>query len=52
MLALTMVSELSTLEEEFERERLDVWLVLILAFTILSELSTLEDDVDRRTLEV
>ena len=51
-LALTLLSELSTLEDELERERLEVWLVLILALRELSELSMLEEDWERLRLEV
>jgi hypothetical protein len=40
------------LEEEFERERLEVWFVLTLAFTRLSELSMLEEEFERERLEV
>jgi hypothetical protein len=43
---------LSTLEEEFERLKLEVWLVLTLALTILSRLSTLDDEFERLKLEV
>ena len=52
MLALTLVSELSRLEEEFESERLEVWLVLILALTLVMELSTLEEEFESERLEV
>ena len=52
ILAFTMLSELSMLEEEFERLKLDVWFVVILAFTMLSELSILEDEFERLRLEV
>jgi hypothetical protein len=52
ILAFTMLSELSMLEEEFERLKLDVWFVVILAFTMLSELSILEDEFERLKLEV
>ena len=31
MLALTLLSERSTLEDEFERLKLEVWLVVMLA---------------------
>ena len=47
MLALTEVSELSTLDDELERERLEVWFVLTLAFTEARELSTLDDEFER-----
>ena len=43
---------MSTLDDEFERLRLEVWFVLTLALTRLSELSTLEEEFDRRKLEV
>jgi hypothetical protein len=52
MLAFTILSELSMLEEEFERLRLEVWLVEMLALTLLSERSTLEDEFERLKLEV
>ena len=52
MLAFTMLSELSMLEEEFERLKLEVWLVVMLAFTLLSERSTLEEEFERLKLEV
>ena len=47
MLALTEVSELSTLDDELERERLEVWFVLTLAFTEARELSTLDEEFER-----
>jgi hypothetical protein len=40
------------LDDEFERLKLEVWLVLTLALTRLSELSTLEDEFERLKLEV
>jgi hypothetical protein len=40
------------LDEEFESERLEVWLVLTLAFTRFSELSIEDDEFERRRLEV
>ena len=52
MLALTMFSELSMLDEEFERLKLEVWFVVMLALTLLSERSTLEDEFERLKLEV
>jgi hypothetical protein len=52
MLALTLVRELSRLEDEFERERLEVWLVLMLALVIVRELSMLEEEFERERLEV
>ena len=51
-LALTRLSELSIDEDEFESERLEVWLVLTLAFTRLSELSMLEEELESERLEV
>jgi hypothetical protein len=51
MLALTLLSELSRLEEELESERLEVWLVLMLALRLLSELSMLEEEFERERLE-
>ena len=52
ILAFRLFSELSTLDEEFDNERLDVWLVEILTLTILSELSTLDDEFESERLEV
>ena len=52
MLAFTLLSELSMLEDEFESERLDVLLVLILTLTLLRELSMLEDEFESERLEV
>jgi hypothetical protein len=40
------------LDEELERLRLEVWLVVTLAFTLLSERSILEDEFERLRLEV
>ena len=40
------------LDEEFERLRLEVWLVVTLAFTLLSERSILEDEFESERLEV
>jgi hypothetical protein len=51
-LALTILSELSTLEEELERLRLEVWFVLTLALTRLRELSILDEEFESRRLEV
>jgi hypothetical protein len=51
-LAFTRLSELSTLDEEFESLKLEVWLVLTLALTIISRLSTLDDEFERLKLEV
>jgi len=42
----------STLEEEFERLRLEVWFVVRLALIMLSELSRLEDELERLRLDV
>ena len=47
-----LLSERSTLEDEFERLKLDVWLVVILALIELSELSMLEEEFERLKLEV
>lgn len=52
MLALTMLSRLSMLEEEFERLKLEVWLVETLALTLFSELSMLDDEFERLKLLV
>ena len=52
MLALMLLSERSTLDEEFERLKLEVWLVVMLAFAMLSELSILEDELERLKLDV
>ena len=49
---LTSVRELSILEDEFERERLDVWFVLILALTGIRRASMLEEEFERERLEV
>jgi hypothetical protein len=40
------------LDEEFERLKLEVWLVETLALTRVSELSILDDEVERLKLEV
>ncbi len=52
ILALIELSELSMLEDEFERLKLEVWFVLMLALTRLSELSMLDDEFERLRLEV
>lgn len=52
MLALTRFSELSTLDEELERLRLEVWFVVILALIELRERSTEEDELERLKLDV
>jgi len=52
MLAFTRLRELSIEDEEFESERLEVWLVLTLALTRLSTLSTLEEEFESERLDV
>ena len=52
MLMLSELRELSMLDEEFERERLDVWFVLTLALSELRELSRLDDELERERLDV
>ena len=52
MLALMRLRELSTLEELFERVRLEVWLAVMLAFKLLSTTSTLELELERVKLDV
>jgi hypothetical protein len=52
MLAFTGVRAASTLDEELESRRLEVWFVLTLAFTRLSELSMLEEEFERLKLDV
>jgi hypothetical protein len=52
MLALTRSREVSTLDEEVDSERLDVWFALILEFTRLREASMLEEESTREMLEV
>ena len=49
---MRLLRELSRLDDEFERLKLEVWFVLILMFTLLSELSTLDDELERLRLEV
>ena len=51
-LALRLLSELSVLEEDLERLKLEVWLVETLIFKLLSELSMLEEEFERLKLEV
>ena len=51
-LAFKLLSELSRLDEEFERLRLEVWFVLMLPLRLLSELSTLDDEFERLNDEV
>lgn len=52
MLAFVMLSELSMLDDDFERERLDVWLVETLAFRLFNELSRLEEELESERLDV
>ena len=52
MLALIELRDRSTLDEEFERLRLEVWFVVMLALIMLSELSRLEDELERLRLDV
>jgi hypothetical protein len=51
-LALTELSELSMLAEEFESERLEVWFVLMLALTSPITLSTLDEEFESDRLDV
>lgn len=43
---------MSTLDDEFERLRLEVWFALTLALTTLSAVSTLDEEFDKLRLEV
>lgn len=52
MLALTELSELSTLDDEFERLKLEARFVAMPASAELREASTLDDEFERLTLEV
>ena len=52
ILALTRLRELSTEDDEFESERLEVWFVLTLVLTRLSELSTLDEEFESDRLDV
>ena len=52
MLALTELSDRSTLDDEFERLRLEVWLAVTLALIRLRELSKLEDAFESVKLDV
>ena len=52
ILALILLSDLSRLDDEFERLRLEVWLVVMLALTLLRDRSTLELEFERLRLEV
>ena len=49
---MRLLRELSRLEDELERLKLEVWFVLILMLTRLSELSMLDDEFERLKLEV
>jgi hypothetical protein len=49
---LTRLSALSTLEDDFERLKLEVWFVEMLLLTRVSALSTLEEEFERLKLEV
>ena len=40
------------LDDEFERLKLEVWLVEMLALTLVSELSMLDEEFERLKLEV
>jgi uncharacterized protein YicC (UPF0701 family) len=52
MLALTLLSERSTLDEELDRLKLEVWFVVILALMLLRDRSTLEEEFERLRLDV
>lgn len=52
MLAFRMLSALSTLDDELDRLRLEVWFALILAFARFKELSRTEEELERLKLEV
>ena len=49
---MRLLRELSRLEDELERLKLEVWFVLILVLTLLSELSMLDEEFERLRLEV
>lgn len=51
-LALTGGRRASMLDDEFERERLEVWFVLTLALMLLRDASTLEDELESERLDV
>ena len=51
-LALRLLRELSMLDEEFERLKDEVWLVLTLALRLLRELSMLDEEFERLNDEV
>ena len=50
-LALIELSELSMLDDELERERLEAWFAVTLALMELSELSMLDDEFERLRLD-
>jgi hypothetical protein len=52
MAALAAMSDVSMLEEEVERDKLEVWLVAIAALTRFKEASTLEEEFESDRLEV
>jgi hypothetical protein len=52
MLAFMELRERSILDDELERLKLDVWLVVMLALIMFSELSRLDDELERLKLEV
>lgn len=52
ILALILLRDRSTLEDELERLKLEVWFAVTLALIMLSELSRLEEEFDRLRLEV
>lgn len=47
-----LLRDRSTLEDEFERLKLEVWFVVTLALIMFSELSKLDDELERLRLEV
>jgi hypothetical protein len=51
ILLFARFSALSTLDEELERLKLEVWFVEMLLLTRVSALSTLEDELERLRLE-
>ena len=52
MLALIELRERSTLDDEFERLKLEVWLVVILALILFRDISMLDEEFERLKLEV
>jgi hypothetical protein len=50
-LALTLLSERSMLDDEFERLKLDAWFAVTLALMLFNELSRLELELERLKLE-